>query len=207
MKKIFLLVATFTMTSMLMAQKGTWYVGGNVGFSSSQNKSEMNGVSSDDDKVTSWTFSPEVGTFLTDNWQLGIGLSIGGSKQDPTNVNSTSTKNTFFGGTVYSRYFFGNKAFRPFLGANIKALPGTTTGITNSSETKSNYFELGANLNAGFGYAISNKVSVLGSLGVLGFSHQTSKIKGGDYKVTNNTFSFNANTLGNPFTIGMYFTL
>lgn len=64
--------------SVVNAQEGSWYIGGNLGFNSSKTSTEINGTKKDDYKNTEWSFAPEVGTFLTDNWQVGIGLNFGG---------------------------------------------------------------------------------------------------------------------------------
>lgn len=207
MKKITVLVAIMSCTYAAMAQKQSWYIGGNVGFSSSKQKTTLGGVSSNDGKVTAWSFSPEIGTFLTNNWQLGLGVTLSGSKNDPQQMNSTVTKSTNYGGTLYTRYFFGSGAFRPFVGANATVLPGTGSNTTGSVETKYTTLNWGINANAGFGYALSKKVTAVGSFGMLGFSQQVLKEKVTGDKQTTSTFGIDANSLGNRFTIGVYFTL
>lgn len=124
--------------------------------------------------------------------------------------NMYETSNSLYGGTVYTRYFFGegSKAFRPFLGFNVSALPGTSkaTTLTNPSVSNStDLFLFGTNVNAGFGYALSQKVAVVGSLGVLGFTTLSETAQNGD-KTTTNSFGFDANSLGNRFNIGIYYT-
>ncbi len=183
MKTVFLVTTIILGSIAANAQKGSWYAGGNVGLSSSK-------VKGSDAKSSSWNFSPEVGTFLTDNVQLGVGLTLLGSKTGDTYKSSQT------GATVYSRYFFGSNAFRPFVGLNVSALPGKVTN--NNVERDINTF--GANINAGFGYALSSKVTAVGSFGTLGFS----TTKTGD--VTTNNFGLNAGTLGERFNVGIYYT-
>jgi len=205
MKLLFSTMMCAVLSFSTFAQEGSYYLGGNVGFNSSKTKVG----STETSKTNSWTFSPEVGTFLTNNVQLGIGLSLKGST---TEAGNSEIKESQYGGTLYSRYFFGegSKAFRPFVGANLSVLPGksetTTTVGSTSFKSESDLMELGANLNAGFAYALSKKVTVVGSLGVLGFTNETEKPDGGT-KITTNSFGFEGNSLGNRFTIGVYLTL
>jgi len=203
--KHFLFITLMITSISAIAQKGSFYIGGAAGFSA-------NTIKDSENKSSEWTFSPEVGTWLSDNIQFGIGVKISGSKAVITpgeNVKYTLT-NTQTGATLYGRHFFkAGSQFRPFIGLNIDALPGKNKveferGGTDS-ETKT--FTFGANLNAGFGYVITPKWSVLGSFGALGFSTTSFTPDGTSDKSVTNDFGFNASTLGNRFTIGFYYTL
>jgi hypothetical protein len=81
--------------------------------------------------------------------QLGVGFTFSGSKQEAPTSRSTNR----YGGMVYSRHFFGEGNFRPFLGLNASVLPSSSTLESNDVagivSTKSNTLDLGANLNAG----------------------------------------------------------
>jgi outer membrane protein W len=213
MKLFYATVFGLLVSATTFAQKGSFYVGGQVGFSNSTNTFDpnVNGGTTSETKSSSWSFSPEVGTFLTDNVQLGVGLNIVGTSNDNFGVDQDGSA---FGGTVYSRYFFGegSKAFRPFVGANLSYLSGKQDQVTfnfglpaNVLQTDFNTF--GANINAGFAYALSPKVTVVGSLGVLGFDSTTYEIENSPAKRTINNFGFDLNSLGNRFTVGMYLTL
>ncbi len=198
------------------AQKGSYYLGGQVGFSNSSKKVESN----EENSSSSWSFSPEVGTFLTNNVQLGLGLSFTSDTYEQANTYSNKIK--LFGAKVYSRYFFGegSKAFRPYVGINVSVLPGTRedTNLRNiyypdsniyyPNSTKYDLFKFVASLNAGFAYALSPKVTMVGSLGVLGFDSTTEKSdRANSVKETTNRFSFDLNSLGNLFNVGLYVTL
>jgi hypothetical protein len=213
--KTILLSAFALATISAHAQKGSWYVGGNVGFSTAQNKIQTGSTETKNGKTTTWTFRPEFGTFLTDHVQLGIQLNANGSKTDQQNTAKDVTKSINLGAILYSRYFFGKDAFKPFVGVNLEAAPGKTkysSGSTVTSETKN--FNFGANVNAGFGYALSKRVTAVGSFGLLGYNHSTNKTVGSNTKYTTSTFGFksdnggsSAGTLGNRFTTGIYYTL
>jgi len=200
--KHFLFITVMTLSISATAQKGSFYIGGSGGFNNrSFNKSDL--------KSTSWNFSPEVGTFLTDNVQVGVGVKFSGLKNAGL-TNSQLLKYEYVesstGATLYGRYFFkpGN-AFRPFVGLNVDILPSKVKFDyeDNSQDSESKVFDLGANLNAGFSYALTSKWSVLGSFAALGFNR--SKAEGSDVVTTD--FGLNINTLGNRFTIGFYYTL
>lgn len=189
------------------AQKGNWYVGGNVGFNLSQTKHENGNITLDDGKRTSWTFAPEIGTFITDQTQVGIALMIVGSKfDDQDSPVSTINKGTSYGGNIYGRRFFGKEAFKPFVGVNVGYITGdskTTFGNVTTEGPDNSVFN--ANINGGFGYAISKRFTTVGSFGFLGYQNNTTK--SGSNKTTTSSFGLDANSLGNRFTIGFYYTL
>ncbi|MBP7679748.1 MAG: outer membrane beta-barrel protein [Saprospiraceae bacterium] len=187
----------------IFAQAGSWYIGGSVGFNS-QNDTDNTGLGKVETKDSQWDFSPEIGTFLTNNIQLGVGLNFGGGTTDIT-VGSVSSKvkNSNIGATLYGRYFFREgETFRPFIGLNIPFTTGKTTQ-ESVQDIKNNAF--GVNANAGFAYALSSRVAVVGSVGFLGYT--SSKQTQGSIEDTSNGFKFLANTLGSPFNVGIYYTL
>lgn len=211
MKHLFLTAALLGSALAANAQKNSFYIGGQAGFNSTTTTNNTNGFSTTTNKLNNYSFSPEVGTFLTNQVQLGVGFTFSGSKQEtPYTVgNASSTTINRYGGTVYSRYFFGEGNFRPFVGLNASLLPGNSTvengGVAGGS-TKYSTLDFGANLNAGFGYGLTKRLAVVGSFGTFGFQNSTSKQDGTDNKITTTNFGLNANTLGNLFTVGVYYT-
>jgi len=206
MKKIILATAITALSLSAQAQKNSWYAGGNVGLSSTTHKTDNNGTEKDGSKQTSWSFSPEVGTFLTNHLQLGIGVTLMGSKDDARTAIKNETKSTYNGATVYSRYFFGEGNFRPFLGVNVSVLPGNSKTTLGTVTTETKLMNFGANLNAGFAYGLNSRVTVVGSLGTLGFQSETEEVKGSHIKTKTTDFGLDANSLGNRFNIGVYYT-
>lgn len=193
------------------AQQGSLYIGGLAGFNSSTSEIDNNGSRTTTRKASNYSFSPEIGTFLTNQVQLGVGFTFSGSKQETLLVlGSPTTRTNRYGGTVYSRYFFGEGNFRPFLGLNASVLPGNSvaesSGVVGVSSTRFNTLDLGANLNAGFAYGLNTRFTVVGSFGTLGFQRSTSKQENTNFKTTTTDFGLNANTLGNLFTVGVYYT-
>jgi outer membrane protein W len=163
------------------AQSGTWYAGGAVGISSIK--------SSGSDGLTTWRFAPEVGTFISDNIQIGLAVNLQGANSD------FLEKRT--GATLYGRHFFkAGEAFRPFIGASLPfaKIKDTTTPGSTFEDTS-----IGLGLTGGFGYTIAPRWTVVGSLGFLNFTRQT------ESKV--NFINLGFDTLGNPFDIGIYYTI
>jgi hypothetical protein len=195
MKKIILLASLILVTTV-HGQKGSWYLGGSAGFSMGSTTQ-----GSTTTKRSSWSFSPEVGTFLTNHIQLGLGITSSGATNDyPV---SSSVKSIQSGGTIYSRYLFGEGAFKPFLGISASYLAGQAT--INPSVNKSGIRTLNAAFTAGFAYYITPRISVFGSIGVLGYTYSRTITSGVPDQITND-LGFNVSTLGNRFTIGMYYT-
>lgn len=199
MKTLLFTTVCTLLTTFAIAQTGSWYAGGNIGLNTTKTKIETNGSKSDGTTINSWSFSPEMGTFFSDHVQVGLGITIQGTKEEDV------SKSAEFGGTLYGRYFFGAGNFRPFAALNIQALPGNAEQLKANIEFST--FRFGINANAGFGYALSDKVTAVGSFGLLGFSSYTQKNKNTDVKTITNNFGLDAGTLGNRFTIGIYFTL
>lgn len=209
MKKFILTsIGALVITTATQAQQGSWYIGGNAGYSQKNQSAEVNGTKQTYTRNSEWSFSPEIGTFLTNNLQLGLGLNIGGLKYEEI-ATSSIIKSNRTGGTLYSRYFFGEGNFRPFLGVNLSVLPGKSVySMPFASDVKSTTMDWGANFNAGFAYALSPSVTAVGSFGAIGYSKSTSQMEGSSTKTIQEGFGFeNAGTLGNRFTIGIYYTL
>ncbi len=72
MKKALFILTMVASSFVALAQKGNWYVGGVVGFTSNTAKN-TNGFKT---TSSSWAFGPEGGTFLKDDIQLGLALGL-----------------------------------------------------------------------------------------------------------------------------------
>lgn len=200
MKKTLILILMVVLSSVSMAQQGSWYVGGLVGFSSS--KSEPTGGA--ESVNSSWAFSPEIGTFLKDDIQLGVALGIGGSKSefDGDETSKTSQLNP----TVYGRKFFKiTDNFSTFAGLYLDLINNKTTDYAPATEeTKTSGF--GARVGIGVAYALSPKFTAVGQYGLLGFESTKDEIDG-DEVGKNSSFDFGVNsTGGSVFNVGIYYT-
>ncbi len=101
MKKALIMISMVAISSLALAQQGSWYIGGLAGCSSSKSEASGGGPES---VTSSWAFSPEFGTFLQDDIQLGVALGITGSKN--TFDGDDVSKSTNLDPTVYGRKFF-----------------------------------------------------------------------------------------------------
>lgn len=202
MKKTAWIMVMLVISTVAMAQKGSFYIGGIVGFSSSTYKAPNGNKSG----TSSWAFAPEAGTFLQDDIQLGISLGIGGSNTK-NNGNDTETESTI-SPTVYSRKFFKlTDNFSTFAGLYLDFISGKTTDhtVTPAEESKESGF--GARVGVGVAYAFSPRFTAVGQYGLLGFQSVKNKVDGNDAG-TDTDFDFGVNTVGtgSVFNIGLYYT-
>jgi hypothetical protein len=189
-KYIFILLLFLFAASVGYAQKGSWYIGGQLGFNS---KTETN-TGSSDVTTTTWSVAPEVGTFLQNNLQLGFALNLGGS-------NSTNTSETTFSPVIYLRRFYpvGDK-FSLFTGIVGNFTAGSTK-VNGQDGTLSGW---GLNLSLGAAYAVSKTFTVVGQYGLFGYSYESVKFDNSKNSVSN--FGLNVNSLGPVFNVGIYWT-
>ena len=154
--------------------------------------------------TTTWAFSPEAGTFLKDDIQLGLALGLSGGK---TRFDGDDeAKFTAINPTVYGRKFFKiTDNFSTFAGVYLHLVNETETdyGVT-TVETKGSGF--GANVGVGVAYALSPKFTAVGQFGVFGFETVKNKVDGDDVD-KDSTFGFGVNTVGGSvFNVGIYYT-
>jgi hypothetical protein len=189
-KSIFTLLLFLFAASLTNAQKGSWYIGGQLGFNS---KTETN-TGSSDVTTTTWSVAPEVGTFLQNNLQLGFALNLGGS-------NSTNTSETTFSPVIYLRRFYpvGDK-FSLFTGI----VGNFTAGSTKQNSQSGTLSGWGLNLSLGAAFAVSKTFTLVGQYGLLGYSYESVKYETTKNSVSN--FGLNVNSLGPVFNVGIYWT-
>lgn len=209
MKKILLIIA-MTSSITLMAQQGSWYVGGVVGYSSSTAKSSTGFKNTS----SSWAFAPEGGTFLKDDIQLGLALGISGSSLKNDNGKISTSSN--ISPTLYSRKFFKiTDNFSTFTGLYLNFSSGKTTNYTPAS-VESTDSGIGLRLGVGIAYALSPRFTAVGQYGLMGYQSVSSKVAGNDAG-SNSSFNFGVNTVGSStlsqgngsgavFNIGIYYT-
>ena len=195
-KSQFILVAfifMFLFRPTVHAQKGSWYVGGQLGYNS---KTEKN-TGLPDVKTNTWAVAPEVGTFLQNTLQLGFAVNLSGSDVSD-GIDSTTTK---FAPVLYLRRFFKvGDAFSTFVGL----VGSVTTGSVDANATKYDLGGWSANVSLGAAYAVSKRFTVVGQYGLFGYTSQT--VESGPNKNEINNLGFNINALGPVFNVGLYWT-
>ncbi|KOY84939.1 hypothetical protein AD998_01140 [bacterium 336/3] len=228
MKKINLLTIAIlfatAMSSFAQTSKGTLFVGGGLGFTSSSGKftTTLGGTTIESDGVKSTTFSivPGVGYFVADKLAVGLDLSVNSSSvqvpdnNDPDDYEKTS--GTSFGFTPYVRKYWmvgDNFGFTGTFGAGvafgsskIEEKNGNTT-VTNDGP-KTTDLEIG--ITPGIVFFPTSKVGLEANFGFVGFSSTTSKTdlgNGNESKFTNSTFGLSANSIRPSFSLGFRYYL
>lgn len=219
MKKLILLAA-FVQGAFAAAnaQSGNLYIGGTLGFTSGKTVTRSNNISVENPKTSSFVVLPEVGYFFTPTISAGIAVGIGGDKTLNTNVpgpaRDVEAKTNFGVVALYGRKFIPvTDLFSFYGGINIGTTFGkttTTTSFDNNdptviTESKTNVFGVG--LNAGINYMITPRVTFMGSFAVLGFLSTKNTAGNPEVETTTTNFGLNVSTYGNPFSIGMYYTI
>jgi hypothetical protein len=210
-KKLILILILAATTTVTMAQKGSWYIGGVAGFGS-HTETDVN----DDEWTHSmWSFGPEVGTFLTDDIQLGIALGLGGTTEGNDSIDLTETSS--FNPTLYGRKFFKiTENFSTFGGLYLNFISESMTDRSSGSDIESEGSGFGARLGIGVAYALSPRFTAVGQYGLLGFQ-SVSFESGGTDAGDESSFDFGVNTVGSSsfsqgngsgsvFNIGIYYT-
>lgn len=228
MKKISLLTIAIlfatAMSSFAQTSKGTLFLGGGLGFTSSNGKSTLKfggtTVESDGVKSTNFSIVPGVGYFVADKLAIGLDLSVNSSSiqipdnNDPDDYEKTS--GTSFGFKPYARKYWmvgDNFGFTGTLGvgvafgsSKVEEKNGNTT-VTNDGP-KTTDLEIG--VTPGIVFFPTNKVGLEASFGFVGYSSSTSKtdLGGGDeLKVTNSTFGLSANSITPTFSLAFRYYL
>jgi hypothetical protein len=178
------------------AQKGSWYVGGQVGFNT---KTEKN-TGFADINTSTWNIAPEVGTFLQKNLQLGFALNLGGTHSDQSGT-TPSVTTTAWSPVIYLRKFYPvSDKFSLFTGV----VGNFTVGSTSSNGSSGTLGGWGLNLTLGAAYAVSKTFTVVGQYGLFGYTYQSATIN--DEKSSVSNFGLNVNSLGPVFNVGLYWT-
>lgn len=152
--------------------EGDIYVSGSVG---------LNNSKFGDAKTNSFTFSPNVGYFISENIALELGLTIGSSE------NEAETKTSDLAASLGGIYFFTPaNQFSFTLGA---AVSYNTSKVepNGGGETKFNGFGLG--ITPGVNYFVSDCIALRAFVGAL--SYTSGKVDGADDSL--NRFGLNLN--------------
>ncbi len=217
---VFIFVAAAS--SFAQTSAGTLFLGGGLGFSSSNSKSttKIGNVTStaDGPQATEFSIVPGVGYFIADKLAVGIDISFTGTsiKETEANGDYEKTSRTNIGFTPYVRKYFmlsDNFGFTGTLGvgvglgsSKIEEKDGNTT--TTVDGPKSTTLEFG--VTPGLVFFPTNKVGLEANFGFVGFSSETRKQDlggGNETKVTSSNFGFGANTIRPTFSLGFRYYL
>ena len=197
MKKVMLaLLVLISVTEITNAQKGTYLLYGNVGFTAN--------TDSIGSKTNSYNFNPGIGYQFKDNWTLGLNIAIGGSQQEtvvgnvPTgNYNKTTSFN--IGPFIRYSYPLGN-IFSIYGQFELNYLSGT---ISPYDLVSGSYSGFGTDFFPAIGVNIKNGWALNLSIG--GISYQTKTYKGDLYVNSNGGVTNSANQFAVTFGQGATF--
>jgi hypothetical protein len=154
------------------------FVSGSIGMSSSGGSVTNGNTTRDKNTNNSFNFSPSVGTFLLEEWAIGLGLLIGSSKTYNPN-NDVTTTSSSFGISPFARYYFFNvNRFSAFGQGTLGISSGSSKWKSNNVTVdgpKTSTFSI--NVAPGIAYNLSERFALETSINLFsfGFSHQTEK--------------------------------
>lgn len=214
MKKIFMTLAAVAVAATMNAQL---YVGGQLGFTSENNKNEVSAAgttTSTEVKNTTFNFGPEVGYKLNDKMAVGMYIGVVAAENKPAAAPGTEIKNTRTGFEIkpYFRYTFVNFGkVSLFADGEIgyefsNAKREVTTGATTTStEVKNNGFHIA--VIPGVAFQASDRISFVAKLGNgLGYWYEKQENPAAPGTTDENKisrFGFDVNSLGLSF--GAYY--
>lgn len=163
MKQRFLLsvlfVCSLAVTTQAQINKGAAWLGGQIGYSQTQNETGPTSKS----KQTSFNFSPAVGTAVKENLILGVFVNYATSKTKATSINTTTTvkKEETVGGGIFIRKYIP-VVNRLYLFGDARAFYNSykSTDKANSPETKIKGFDAGISATPGLAFAVTDKIQI-----------------------------------------------
>lgn len=133
--------------------------------------------------------------------------SNGNGKSETTFINTnnliigttTESTTTTFAPVIYGRKFVSvAESFSLYYGAKLSFGSSKTTGNSTS-----NSFGIGLPIGAAF--AVAPRFGIVGEYGLLSYVASTN-YNNGNKTTSTSTVDFGVNTLGTPFTVGIYYT-
>lgn len=210
MKKLsllFVIMAVFAADAIAQTSQGTFFAGGILGYSSSMTKNKVGSTTTDDEKNTSFTFTPAVGYMFADTWAAGIIFSYTSTRRieyftpprpaPGADVVRETTTTTPIGFGVFGRkYFMINETFGFTGSLALMGIAGSTKfesldedGVTTSTESGLSGFS--ANLLGGPVWFATEHIGLEANVGILGFNSITTTQRNVSPEVSSTTNSFN----------------
>jgi len=191
------------------------FVGGNIGFSSYGGTNKVGTITTDINKVSSFSFEPKVGYIVSENLYVGVDLILSTSKTKFPNGDFDKTSE--FGLAPFARYYAVRfNKFSIFaqgrLRLSFESEKNKVGADTNDGPKTTNF---GFSIFPGIAYEASDKIELEAYVGGFGFGFNSSTEKGGtdpnNYINKRSSFGFgvdadNILTTGNV-TIGLIFKL
>lgn len=197
MKKLSILIVFLVGFTFIHAQEeetsfgfdqGDVFIEGNIGFNSTNNKNT-------DTKTNLFVFNPKAGYFVSEDFAVGLQLSVA---SDKTEVGNSEETENIFGVGAFGRYYFLE------LGQRFKTYGEFGLGFASykdeygSVESKATGF--GAELGLGMNYFVTENVAIGFSLSDI-LSYTSYKPDGGE---AISEFNGNINVFNNFFTSAQF---
>ncbi len=210
MKKV--LISVIAMITFALTANAQVFLGGQLGLSTSGGSNEWsNGstkITTDDLKTTTFTFAPQVGFFLSDNFAVGGYLNFALAKQDNAAIYGyDDASQTTIGLTPFARYYFINSGKLKVAAEGQLGFSYThrteNSGNVVVSEPKTTTLEF--NVRPVAAYSITENIDLEAGLNVFsfGFSHQSVKEESGNITSTDKSNRFNlAGNSNNLLSVG-----
>lgn len=198
MKKV--LISVVALVAFAMTANAQLFLGGQLGLTTQGGSNETVAgtikTTTDDLKTTTFTFAPQVGFFLSDNFAVGGYLNFALAKQDNATIfGYDDASQTTIGLTPFARYYFINSgklkvAAEGQLGFSYTHRTENSGNIV-VSEPKTTSF--GFNVRPVAAYSITENIDLEAGLNVFsfGFSHQSVKEEIGTITTTDKSNRFN----------------
>ncbi|MDR1877607.1 MAG: hypothetical protein LBQ84_08295 [Flavobacteriaceae bacterium] len=202
MKKLFLVGALALTGLFATAQeseglKGTWFVGGQLGFGSTDDGKKYS------EKTSSISAVPIVGTFVSPSVAVGLGIGyLGGSSKVGDYDQDKSSKIVIkplvrkYWNITGGLFFYGQIAAPVIIGTDTKYTytVDINTGKEVKNENKTNTSDIGLEVSPGFDYVINKWLTIETSFTIFSFNYHSSKEDVKDAKA-----SSEVNVSANPF--------
>lgn len=200
-------ISAFALTTTAQTEKGTFLLGGSIGYSSNKNKSASQSTSTKSDFIT---ISPKIGYFVGNNFAIGTRLDYTTSKNmyrnsdyaNGSNAFSSSEKTDRYGISPFARYYVSLTEALKFYGElemlfeKGKSKRISDNGTSSSSPYKFNTYRPA--LSPGLVFFPSKKWAIEFSFPLMSFERRTySEMSEGNFKSNTNSFDFGLNTF-NP---------
>ena len=214
MKKVALFIGMICLSFIGMAQitKGSFFVGGSLGYSTAQSEETTPQQTQPVQENTnySWMFRPQIGKVISNNQVAGIFLNFSkNSNEQLTGNNSTLYENDVYGGGFfYRRYYPFSQRFFLFGDAGLGVGFGKSQNLNDDGNrshisSKSNSTQIGLSLTPGLSFAATRKLFLEASLNdLLTLTYSSSKGESFDLQgnvlntVEQKAFSAHANANG-----------
>lgn len=166
------MLSLFTVGAFAQPEKGKWYVGTanlGMGFAGTEEGTFVTGFSkfkNGDVKTTMYGLAPEAGYYITDKVSLGVGIYYNHLERKNGDLKQ---KNELFGFNVYGRYYMcGTDKFNFYMQAGFDLANNNPHGAESNT-----YWAAG--VNPGISYALSERFTLTGAFGFLGYQKFASK--------------------------------